>query len=324
MKVQVPEKLRGTKFSKVLSIELNDFDIECLLPGLFFLVIADGHGTSRKMRDDETIDKHVDLLVAHKDLVGFEGSEGKLLLERLLRTTLITTVRIAANRSKERVTSIKPYSLLSLKTATSQGMRLVDVFAYQALKSVLKNDNELKLLIERIFGKGVIITGRPQLGGNYDGHSNLDTLTRLSIMFLDGFPIAPSNVKRDKDNSLGACPALVRAFGADIHSYLIAYHDKMPAQAFMYYLQGLLRFELYVYTLKLVHAVNELVDHPEDLPDAMQEKFRPSRPQIYLDFTGKMDGESMYMARTSVSRDMEAYQQFFTSNLVLASTGLLY
>ena len=317
MKVQVPVELRGTKFSKVLSIELNDFDIERLLPSLFFLVIADGHGTVTKTRDDETVDKHVDLLVGHKDLVGFEGSEGKLLLERLLRTTLITTVRIAANRSKERVTSIKPYSLLSLKTAESRGLRLVDVFTYQALKSVLQNDNELKLLIERIFGKGVIITGRPQLGGKYDGHTSLDTLTRLSIMFLDDFPIAPSNVKRDKDNSLGACPALVRAFGTDIHSYLIAYHDKMPAQAFMYYLQGLLRFELCVYTLKLVHAVNELVGHPEDLPDAMQEKFHPSRPQIYLDFTGKVDGESMYMARESVSRDIEAYQQFFTSNLVL-------
>src|SRR5437762_3671894 len=278
MKVQIPVELRGTKFSKVLSIELNNFDIERLLPGLFFLVIADGHGTVTKTRDDETVDKHVDLLVSHKDLVGFEGSEGKLLLERLLRTTLITTVRIAADRSRERVTSIKPYSLLSLKTAESRGLRLVDVFTYQALKSVMQSDNELKLLIERIFGKGVIITGRPQLGGEYDGHSNLDTLTRLSIMFLDGFPIAPSNVKRDKDNSLGACPALVRAFGADMHSYLIAYHDKMPAQAFMYYLQGLLRFELYMYTLKLVYAVNELVDHPEDLPDAMQETFHSSRP----------------------------------------------
>jgi hypothetical protein len=317
MKVQVPEELRGTKFSKVLSIELNSFDIERLLPGLFFLVIADGHGTVTKTRNDETVDKHVDLLAGHKDLAGFEGSEGKLLLERLLRTTLITTVRTSANRSKERVTSIKSYSLLSLKTAENHVLRLADIFTYQALKSVLQNDNDLKALIKHIFGKGVIVTGRPDLGGKYDGHTNLDTLTRLSIAFLEGFPIASSKVKRDKDNALGACPPLVRAFGADIHSYLIAYHDKMPTQAFMYYLQGLLRFELYMYTLKLVHAVNALVAHPEHLPTAMQETFALSQPQIYLDFTGKMDGESMYMAKAGVSRDIEAYQRFFTSNLLL-------
>ncbi len=317
MKVQVPEELRGTKFSKVLSIELNSFDIERLLPGLFFLVIADGYGTVTKTRHDETVEKHVDLLASHKGLAGFEGSEGKLLLERLLRTTLITTVRTSANRSKERVTSIKSYSLLSLKTAENHVLRLVDVFTYQALKSVLHNETELKSLIKDIFGKGVIVTGRPDLGGKYDGHTNLDTLTRLSIAFLEGFPIASSKVKRDKDNALGACPALVRAFGADTHSYLIAYHDKMPTQAFMYYLQGLLRFELYVYTLKLVHAVNALVAHSEHLPDAMQETFIPSQPQIYLDFTGKMDSESMYMAKAGVSRDIEAYQRFFTSNLLL-------
>src|SRR5437667_10548171 len=140
MKVQVPEELRVTKFSKVLSIELNSFDIERLLPGLFFLVIADGHGTVTKTRNDETVDKHVDLLAGHKDLAGFEGSEGKLLLERLLRTTLIATARIGINRNKERVTSIKPYSLLSLKTAENRLLRLVDVFTYQSLKSVLQNE----------------------------------------------------------------------------------------------------------------------------------------------------------------------------------------
>src|SRR5713226_1737498 len=109
MKVQIPKELRGTKFSKVLSIELNDFDIERLLPALFFLIMADGYGTGRKMREDETVNKHIDLLASHQDLAGFEGSEGKLLLERLVRTTLITTVRTAADRRKERIASITPY-----------------------------------------------------------------------------------------------------------------------------------------------------------------------------------------------------------------------
>jgi hypothetical protein len=317
MKVQIPKELRGTKFSKVLSIELNDFAIESLLPALFFLVMADGYGVGRNTRDDETLNKHLDLLANHQDLAGFEGSEGKLLLERLVRTTLITTIRTAADRNKERIASITPYSLLSLKTAETRGQRLVDVFTYQALKSVLPKEDDLKKLLRQIFGKGVNITERPELGGEYDGQTDLDTLTRLSLMLLDGFHSAPSRVKRDKEEASGACPVLVRAFGADIHSYLIAYHDRMPTQAFMHYLQGLLRFELYMYTLKLVYAVNELVVYPEQLPVAMQEEFYPSGPQVYLDFTGKMDSESAYMAKARVGRDIGAYQQFFTSNLML-------
>jgi hypothetical protein len=317
MKVQIPKELRGTKFSKVLSIELNDFDIERLLPGLFFLVIANGKGSARKVRDDETVDKHIDLLANHKGLEGFDGSEGKLLLERLVRTTLITTVRVAADRNKERIAAIKPYSLLSLKTAETRGLRLVDVFTYQALKSVLPKEDDLKNLLSRIFGKGVSISVATTLDGRYDGQTDLDTLTRLSLLMLDGFQSTPSNVKRDREDASGACPTLVRAFGADIHSYLTAYHDKMPTQAFMHYLQGLLRFELYMYTLKVVHAVNELVLHPERLPAAMQEEFQPSGPQLYLDFTGQTTGESMYMAKARAGRDIEAYQQFFTSNLML-------
>lgn len=317
MKISLPKELSGTKFSKVLSIELNDFDIGRLLPGLFSLVVADGFGTSEKMRDDETVDKHLDLLAKHEDLVGFEGNNGKLLLERLVRTTLITTTRIASDRQKERVAAIKPYSLVALKTAETRSQRRVDVFIYQALKSALLKEDNLKKRLIGIFGKGVNITERPELDGKYDGHTDLDTLTRLSIMFLDGFHSIPSKIKRDRENALGACPSLARAVGDDTLSYLTVYHDLMPTQAFMHYLQGLLRFELCMYTLKVIHAVNELVSHPYRLPDAMQADFRPSLPQMYLDFTGKLDNESAYMAKTCVKQDIEAYQQFFTSNLLL-------
>src|SRR6185437_2180880 len=66
-----------------------------------------------------------------------------------------------------------------------------------------------------------------------------------------------------------------------------------------------------------VYAVNELVQHPDSLPAAMQEDFQPSLPQIYLDFTGKLDNVSTYMAKEGIKQDIEAYQQFFTSNLLL-------
>ena len=318
MKVLLPKELSGTKFAKVLGIELNDFDIGRLLPGLFYLVVADGFGSSEKIRDDETVDKNLNLLAQHQDLVGFDGSDGKLLLERLIRSTLITTTRIASDRQKERVATIKPYSLVAMKTAETRGQRRTDVFIYQVLKSVLSEGGTLKSHLIRIFGRGVNVKGRPEVDGKYDEHTDLDTLTRLSIMFLDGFRSVPStNMKRDREDMLGACPSLAKAIGVDILNYLTAYYNLMPTQAFMHYLQGLLRFELCIYTLKVAYAVNELIISPDILPEAMHEDFRPSLPQIYLDFTGKLGNESARMAKDSIKQDIEAYQQFFTSNLML-------
>jgi hypothetical protein len=124
-------------------------------------------------------------------------------------------------------------------------------------------------------------------------------------------------VKRDRENEMGACPSLVHTLATDILSYLTAYCNLMPTQAFMYNLQGLLRFELYIYTLKVAYAISALIVSPDTLPDAMCEDFRPSMPQIYLDFTGKLDNESARMAKDGIKQDIEAYQQFFTSNLML-------
>ena len=82
-------------------------------------------------------------------------------------------------------------------------------------------------------------------------------------------------------------------------------------------LLALINFELFNYTLKLVNAVNALVAQPEQLPPAMKDSFIPSPPQLYLDFTGTRTGLSFDMAAACVRRDMEAYQQFHLSNLLL-------
>jgi hypothetical protein len=79
----------------------------------------------------------------------------------------------------------------------------------------------------------------------------------------------------------------------------------------------LINFELFNYTLKLVYAVNELVQNPENLPLAMRDSLEPSPPLLYLDFTEASSGYSQEMAKACVRRDIEAYQQFLSSNLLL-------
>jgi hypothetical protein len=103
----------------------------------------------------------------------------------------------------------------------------------------------------------------------------------------------------------------------DLIRYLFAFYSLMPVQALTYNLLALINFELFNYTLKLVHAINSLVQEPDTLPPAMQDALVPSGPQLYLDFTGVPGSLSQEMANAGVRRDLEAYQQFLTSNLLL-------
>ena len=51
MRIKIPNSpkgLKGTFFSKLFSIEMNDFSVEMLLPSLFFLVESKGKKRKEK------------------------------------------------------------------------------------------------------------------------------------------------------------------------------------------------------------------------------------------------------------------------------------
>jgi hypothetical protein len=91
----------------------------------------------------------------------------------------------------------------------------------------------------------------------------------------------------------------------------------MPVQALTYYLQALINFELFIFTLKLIHSIHALVRDPNALVPAMRDTYQPSPPSLYADFTGLPGSLSQEMAGACVRRDLEAYQQFLASNLHL-------
>jgi len=53
------------------------------------------------------------------------------------------------------------------------------------------------------------------------------------------------------------------------------------------------------------------------LPRAMRDPLEPFSPHLYLDFTQDARGRSHEMAKACVRRDIEAYQQFLYSNVLL-------
>lgn len=78
----------------------------------------------------------------------------------------------------------------------------------------------------------------------------------------------------------------------------------------------LINFELFIYTIKLCHAMNSLVEQGE-LPPAMQMGAKGSLPDLYVDFTRDRSGPSDEMARDCVERDLEELRMSLESLLFL-------
>ncbi len=317
MKIKIPTELRGVKFPRVCTIEMNGFDIDLFLPALFFTILARGRGRAKITNDPTAIKQYIETLSSHPALDGFDNDDGRRVLERLVRSTLITTGEVGLARKDEQITSIVPYSLLSHKPGfpVASRQRGADTFLYQALRDYMGSDQKLREVLKTAFGQGIVIGAELELGGRYDGVTKLDTLTRLSLAFLDGFQNVRPGITREKDVPV-ACPELAHELAADIDCYLSIYHTLMPVQAFTQYLSVLLNFELFNYTLKLAYAVNALVDDPQQTPAAMQHPWHISPPQIYVDFTGET-GLSQEMARACVRDDLEMWPRFLYANLLL-------
>jgi hypothetical protein len=319
LKVKLPKELSGVKFPLALTIEMNDFDINLFLPVLFFTILAQGRGRAKRANDPTNIKGYIDALAQHPALQGFDTPAGRRVLEHLVRTTLITTGGVGRASRDEQITSIVPYTLLAHKAGfpVTSRQRGADTFLYQVLREKMHGvDDRLQKDIKDVFGRGVIIDNLPELGGRYDNRTELDTLTRLSIAFLDGFQNTRAGLSREK-SIMPACPMLTDELATDLLQFLFGYYKLMPTQAFTYNLLALINFELFNYTLKLVYAINQLVYDSETLPDAMGDQLKPSPPQLYLDFTLDARGYSQEMAKACVHRDIEAYQQFLPSVLRL-------
>jgi len=319
VKVVLPKDLRGVLFSRTLLIELNGFDIDLFLPALFYTILGEGRGRARRTNDAKAIGKYVDRLSQHVELEGFADRDGRRVLERLVRTSLIVTGKVGTAKRGEQILATVPYTLLAHKPGfptESSRQRNVDAFIYQLLRDRLGGEDSLRKFVKDVFGKGLRLDPPPALGGAYDGKTPLDTLTRLSLAFLDGFDAIGTGLSRSR-RARSACPRQAHEFATDLLRYLFTYHTLMSAQALTYNLQALINWELFAYTLKLVHAINALVREPETLPPAVQEDGVGSSPTVYLDFTQGKSGLSREMASACVRRDLEAYQQFLGSNLRL-------
>jgi hypothetical protein len=258
-------------------------------------------------------------LAHHRDMRGFDDKDGRQLLDRFVRTTLVQMGRKGQSRSQEQILGVIEYSLLAFKCefpTESSRLRKVDTLIYRMMRDQFGDDRALRSFFEEVFGAGVKVRGGADPGGSYNGETRLDTLTRLSISFLDTFEPTGTRAPRERPPR-EPLPTVAGGMARDLYRYLKTYHTRMPVAALTYHFKALINFELLIYTLKLMYAVTTLVERPETLPPAMRRTFMPSPPDLYIDFTAEIRGHSREMAAASVRRDVEMTQRFIPANLTL-------
>lgn len=332
MKIELPKNYKGMQFEKLFSIYFGSFSIEMLLPAFFFLVESKGRHRL-KMPNAENIDQYISVLQNHPRLEGFTDEDGRRILEKWAKTSLMVIGKKGRSKPEqsEQILHLQPLSYLTFKAGfPSNSSRLGNVhfFLYQLMLDALKEeyDDELQAYktirnaLRTAFADGVMdlpedVPGK-EINGKYDDKTELDTETLLSILFMDAFEPAKTGRKKVTSAETPVCEGQAQRFMQGFIKLITVFKDRMPARELIYNLQTFINFELCIYTLKLVHGTNCLVETRE-IPSQYSVDIMPTKPQLYADLTHQAKGLSLDIARQCVSRDLQELSRFFTSLLQL-------
>lgn len=321
-KIRLPKDLTKARLGLVSPFDFNTFDIDIILPAIFFAVLAEGRPRVRSRNDPAQVEQYVDRLSKHEHLVGFDTDEGRRVLGRLVRTSLAVMGRVGKSRAEEQIVALVPYTLLAHKPGfpvQSGRLRGVDSYVYEILKEAMGSPHQLKEIFKQYFGKGITLRPVPALGGSYDGSTPVDVLTRVHLAFMDSFESAGCGAAGRKARlSADLCTGVSAEISKDLLRYLFVYHVRMPVEELARKFLALLNFELFIYTQKLVHGLNALVANPAELPTAFGPTFAPSAPEIYVDFTRSPSSLSSEVSAACVRRDLESLLRFVRSSRLVA------
>lgn len=330
MNVVLPKQLRTARFDRLFAVEMNDFDVERLLPALFHLVVTQGRDRGPRVNDAKKLNEYVTALAEHGRLEGFGNDAGKRLLERWVRSTVVRMGGVGRGRKGgEQIEYVQPLTVLAYKPgfpAESSRQRNVHRFVYRALLNSLRATHDdlprlraaLAQEFIRAFGPGTVIDIRgPKFDGTYNGKTELDIHTLLALCFLDGFTASSAGKVDRAEAPDPALPRSAAEFGEDLLLYPLAYRDRLPPYALTRGFMALIALHLFVYTVRLMAGTTHLVRTGE-LPAAMRHDSEGVvEPKLYVDFTRQRGGVSDGLARACVERDMEELRAYYGSALLL-------
>lgn len=323
--MRLPKELAGIKFNELFFIELNDFDVDMLLPAFFWMIRSGGkQRVESKERDPLLLQSK---LATHTNMIGFETSNGQRVLGKWLKTAVYQSRRAGRGRNaKVEVSYVKPLSYLVFKGPGPSGgsLRQTHLFLYDLLSRHCRsqgNERAFLDLVRDAFAKGLVITDGMVKDGRYDGKTKVDVEVLLSMYFLDGLSGVKETVTRTGKPSEPVCPNASRILAEDVLLFLITYRNQLSPTAMANHLASLLNFEFLLYTLNLCRGTNNLVKGADSPELSRQET--PSRLDLYVDITQDRIGRSAALAQLCMNRDLEEAEAFLQSSLLLKTTAQL-
>ncbi len=313
MRLKLPNDMKGLTFDDVSSIEMNDFSVEMLLPALFLMVRTQGRRMGRTPNEPTHFEVYLSKLLQAGVLRGFDDRNRQHLLALWLRTSVVKMGRRSLRRNEEQIMHLYPLTMLTHKAGWPQEnsrLRGVHLFLYEALKEEAGSPRELEEVFRRAFGEGVAWVDRgPHFDGQFDGRSELDIETLLSVRFLEALvAVEPARAQAAGPERGRRALLPERSSQMARHILRLVGHCRglVPTAYLTRMLMAVINCHLLVYTLELVRTVSWLVDQKTDEPE-----------ELYLDCTEGGDAYSDELARRCVERDLEGLERYTRALLTL-------
>ncbi|GAB3277727.1 hypothetical protein GCM10027589_03600 [Actinocorallia lasiicapitis] len=328
MTLVIPKELRKIEFTELTLVELNDIDLDRLLPKLWELIVKQGRLSSApKETDDDGYDRYLHALAHHDRLEGFADEHGIKVLDGWLRSSV---VRIGAKgrggRSGTQMDYVLPLTIASYRGGLPRTRRhrhahtLIYFLLVEGLKArgIEAPERNLRRQLERAVGDGVTIGPDGAWAPSYDGAADIDINALLSISFLEGFtPLGPGPAEKKQRSSV--VPQATSAMGDDLLDYLAAYGGRLTPSAFVDRFAALVSLRLFQLPLRIARAVRHVIRTGEKSEDMRDDVPVHNSLELYSDFTRVRGSASDTLARRCVQRDMDVMRGFLSDRLLLRS-----
>ena len=193
MTIIIPKKLSRTAFTELAMVELNDIDIDRLMPHLWELIVKQGR-LSAPPKDADDYDRYLDVLVSGPRLQGFDDEQGRKVLDGWLRSSVVRIGAKGRGHVGMQMDYIQPLTIASYRAGLPKERRhrLAHTLIYDLLIEELKQrgaeqpEKTLSAALKKAVGEGVVIGPPGDWLPEYDGKTPIESIL-LSLYFLEGF-----------------------------------------------------------------------------------------------------------------------------------------
>jgi len=340
-----PKELRSFVLTELNVVELNDIEVDRLLPHIYESAIKQGrYSGALKDFSADAYEGYLTSLLGKEYLTGFADDLGRDVLDAWLRASVVAFGSAGRARQSAKMDYIHARTVAAYRAGFPDRRRdrQADTVTYEQLlqaverrqvAGTLPSDRTprqaLAEIVRRTVGEGVEISDPPKWAPSYDGETRIDISTLLALRFLEEFEARSAQGEVREKGGLPSrqhlvrknppVPAATSPLGTDVLSYLISYGEVSPARSVAQHLSAVLGIRLFQLPLRTTLAIHSLL-LDDTLPKDMAGVDATNPLEQFADFTGDKSSDAFELARNCVQRDLRLIQTGLRDRLLLRST----